>query len=128
MLPIALLALAALGMGCAPAIGDSCTSSVDCSLNGDRVCDTAEPGGYCTIQACDPDTCPSEATCVAFRAMHPRTESQWCMFKCNTDSDCRSGYVCDRAAQVTEGDGGPQIAKVLDTGRANQAFCVFAKP
>ena len=60
--PLATLLVSA---GCAPKIGKSCTSSTDCSQLGDRLCDTTQPDGYCTIFNCEPDTCP-EAVCVGF--------------------------------------------------------------
>ena len=51
---------------CGKEIGDECIVSSDCSPSGDRQCDTSSKGGYCTIQGCDFDTCPSEAACVRF--------------------------------------------------------------
>ena len=42
-------------------IGDECTTSVDCSPEGDRMCDIAQRGGYCTIRDCTPDSCPDDA-------------------------------------------------------------------
>ncbi len=79
-LVVALGAVAALG--CGKEIGDDCSVSSDCSPNGDRTCDVSSPGGYCTIQGCDFDTCPEEAACVRFftgnfsnRMCDPRTES-----------------------------------------------------
>ena len=64
----ALLGAALLGAGCGSEIGDSCTSSVDCSPNGNRTCErsTSSPGGYCTVVGCDYGTCPDEAVCVRF--------------------------------------------------------------
>lgn len=60
--------LAGLGglTGCGHEIGDSCTFSTDCSPNGDRLCDSASPQGYCTVFGCDYSTCPDEAVCVQF--------------------------------------------------------------
>lgn len=54
--------------GCGPSIGDSCMSNLDCSFLGDRFCDTAPQGGYCTIEDCDLNLtkCPSEAVCIRF--------------------------------------------------------------
>jgi hypothetical protein len=52
--------------GCGHSIGDSCQTNVDCSPLGDRFCDIATPGGYCTIEDCGPTTCPSEAACIRF--------------------------------------------------------------
>ena len=42
---------------CAPKFGDSCERSLDCSANGERMCDLAQPGGYCTVQNCEPGDC-----------------------------------------------------------------------
>lgn len=58
--------LALVAAGCGKEIGDDCVVSSDCSPNGDRVCDISSPGGYCTIQGCDFDTCPEESVCVRF--------------------------------------------------------------
>jgi hypothetical protein len=58
----------ATSAGCGKEIGDACTFSTDCSPNGDRLCDIASNGGYCTIQGCDltSTVCPDEAVCVQF--------------------------------------------------------------
>ena len=64
-----------LGTACQPEIGDSCRTSTDCSLNGERICDlsvrvdgdgnrTPNGRGECTIEGCGRGTCPSEARCV----------------------------------------------------------------
>ena len=44
-------ALCALSAGCSPAIGDDCSSSVDCSVDGDRVCDQSQPGATAPFKA-----------------------------------------------------------------------------
>lgn len=80
--------------GCAPKIGDSCSSSLNCSVNGDRVCDQAQPGGYCSIQSCEADTCPEDAVCVRFRPTPSRFAQSWCMRKCSSTNDCRDEYGC----------------------------------
>src|SRR5438874_282901 len=100
----ALAALAvALGIGCKPKIGDGCAVSTDCSVNGDRLCDTTQPGGYCTVFNCEPGTCPADqSVCVAFHdqvCADPRSserfERTFCMRTCDDDSDCRGGqYAC----------------------------------
>lgn len=61
-LVVALTALA----GCDEEIGDSCEFNVDCSPQGDRLCDLSSPGGYCTIENCTAAACPDEARCIAF--------------------------------------------------------------
>ena len=97
------LALGALA-GCTPSIGDKCVLSTDCSIRGDRLCDTSQIGGYCTVFNCNTNSCPDEAVCVLFhgsvqgcgyddRAVS-RTARTFCMAKCTTNSDCRDGYEC----------------------------------
>jgi hypothetical protein len=105
---VALLALA-LGAfaACTPSIGDKCVLSTDCSVNGDRLCDTSQPGGYCTVFNCVGDGCPDKAACVLFNAGIPgcgyndrsgpngsRVGRSFCVQQCNSTSDCRDGYVC----------------------------------
>lgn len=51
---------------CTRNIGDGCVQNVDCSAAGDRFCDIASPGGYCTVEGCDYNTCPDGAACVRF--------------------------------------------------------------
>ena len=118
------LLLAALVIsGCGNSIGDSCSQSTDCSTDGDRICDSASPGGYCTQEGCDFGTCPEEAVCVRFYPVTqltmasctpgeegtcsldeicviggycaPRsTERRFCMKKCGGAGDCRGEYEC----------------------------------
>ncbi len=64
-LPILSLLLL-LVIGCGDEIGDSCTTNVDCSALGDRICDTSQLEGYCTVEGCGLTTCPEEATCIRF--------------------------------------------------------------
>ena len=106
---VAFAAFVVLGVtaaaACAPAIGDDCELSTDCSQLGDRLCDTTQPGGYCTIFNCEPDTCP-DAMCVGFNfKLDPacgaaddgrwgRFERTFCMAPCDQTDDCRDGYVC----------------------------------
>lgn len=121
------LSLALLGLACAPSIGDSCESSVDCSVNGSRICDTAQPGGYCTIRNCDPDTCPGSNVCVEWRGIPDRTASTFCMDRCRNDGDCRRQYSCmgvdDPRLQDVDGTPLARIAD-LDERHADARFCV----
>ena len=127
ILPLA-FALSLLGVGCAPHIGDSCKSSTDCSINGDRICDFASPGGYCTVQGCDPDTCPGGSVCVEWRYDPPRTSQTYCMDACGTSHTCRQGdgYAClhagDAALQGPDGRDLGRIIDLSDSSRAN-GFC-----
>jgi hypothetical protein len=103
---VGLAALAVGALGCAPEVGDPCTTSLDCSQLGDRLCDTSQPEGYCTIFNCEPDQCPEEALCVGFGLdIDPacssvedprwaRFERTFCMLGCEEQDDCRAGYVC----------------------------------
>lgn len=93
------LILILVAAGCGKEIGDECFSGADCSPNGDRQCDSASTGGYCTIQGCDVGTCPDEATCIRFftntfsnRPCDPLTEN------ISTD-DCNFDELCSLASQ-----------------------------
>jgi hypothetical protein len=92
---------------CTPKIGDSCNISTDCSSQGDRLCDTSQPSGYCTQLNCAQNSCPDEASCVLFGSAIPgcgfddrsgpggsRVARSFCMAQCDSNSDCRPGYVC----------------------------------
>lgn len=99
--------LCLLAIGCAPEIGAHCTNSNDCSQNGDRLCDTTQRGGYCTIFNCDPTSCPSdESICIQFGSVlstvgncpdpqRPSPQARtFCMATCEDNGDCRGGYRC----------------------------------
>ena len=100
----ALLLALVLGAGCGKSIGDACGTNVDCSITGERFCDTAPPGGYCTVEGCDVDTCPSESVCVRF---FTPIMSESCQFdpgnaraNCQVDERC----VCDESPNGTCND------------------------
>jgi hypothetical protein len=115
--------------GCTPSIGDSCALSTDCATDGTRVCDTAEPGGYCTVLNCTGNnlgsTCPDNAFCVLFNPNVPgcpfsarepgRTGQSECRNSCNTDSDCRASYLC--ASPLEE----PWAGQILDPNQTLKA-------
>jgi hypothetical protein len=123
-----LLLLAALSLlGCTPSIGDKCVLSTDCSLRGDRLCDTSQPGGYCTIFNCGGNSCPDNAACVLFHAAvqgcgytdrrTSRTGRTFCMASCGSNSDCRAGYVC------ADPRNSPWNAVILDDNQA-ELVCI----
>jgi hypothetical protein len=122
------VAVAALA-GCKPQIGDSCSVSTDCSSVGDRLCDTTQPGGYCTIFNCEPGTCPDEAICIAFQtntsAVCPdpqagsRLRRTFCLRNCEGDGDCRGGYSC-----VDLGKDNPWGAGVVEGAPSNTRVCI----
>jgi hypothetical protein len=120
--------LAWSGLGCAKVIGDECRLSTDCSTRQDRVCDTSQPGGYCTQLGCRPNACPDDAVCVLFGAAVPgcqiderelsRSARSLCAQECENDGDCRDGrYVCARERTA------PWNARILDDDRG-RGFCV----
>lgn len=110
--PGLIVALGLTSVGCRPQIGDSCVTATDCSAQGDRLCDTSQPDGYCTVFSCEPDTCAEEAVCVGFGlSLDPAcvvnsTDPRWkrfqrtfCMYACEEDGDCRDGYVCRKPSE-----------------------------
>ncbi|MBL6976264.1 MAG: hypothetical protein ISR64_11075 [Deltaproteobacteria bacterium] len=72
---------------CGRQIGDDCGSNVDCGSG--RICDTSQPGGYCTVSPCRPDYCPSESICVEFTP-----DDTYCMRQCDANEECRKDYEC----------------------------------
>ncbi|WP_437576352.1 hypothetical protein [Sorangium sp. So ce887] len=93
--------------GCGPQIGDACITSLDCAQQEQLLfCDGTQPGGYCTVFNCEPDSCYGSSVCVAFNPVldqacgelenvrWPRFERTFCMATCDDDDDCRSGYSC----------------------------------
>ena len=128
---LGLLGLAAAG-GCKQHIGDKCNSSTDCSVTGERQCDLSQPGGYCTVFSCDPDTCP-EGACVEWRFIPSRTAETWCMKTCDTTDNCRLQYSCVFPGEITtEGTFDPnlpsdeRVARIIDleTFKAEAKICV----
>ena len=106
------LLVAALALfACQPEVGDACSSASDCSVQGERTCDTTLPGGYCTLFGCSADSCPSEAACIGYQTLvslapecanlqvRPRLQRTACMLTCKRDTDCRTDYVCVDMAQ-----------------------------
>lgn len=128
-----LLACSLPTAACQPEIGDSCASSLDCSAEGDRLCDTAQQGGYCTIFACEPGSCPAdEAICVAFAsslstvagcktATGSPYQRTFCMASCESDGDCRPEYRCQ---DMSDPDN-PFGAVVVEEGPVNPKVCLL---
>jgi len=122
-------AIGAIGfgiVGCTPHIGDSCKLSTDCSVTGDRLCDTSMPDGYCTIFACESDHCPSSSSCLEFHPDSDRFSRRFCASQCSSDSDCRPGYVC--VAQVDTAGVDPARTRdfiVYDKGpQSHYTYCL----
>lgn len=86
-----LSSLAALGLAaCGHSIGDSCQANVDCDPNGNRYCDLASPGGYCTMEGCDSDTCPGDSVCIRFFEQLPTKPCD----QETADEDCLPSERC----------------------------------
>ncbi|HQP36433.1 MAG TPA: hypothetical protein PLI95_14695 [Polyangiaceae bacterium] len=125
----AALLVAMLAAGCSPKIGDDCSSSTDCSLRGDRLCDSTQPGGYCTVFNCEPNGCPEESQCVAFQSRldpvcedpqtFPRFQRTFCMKRCDDHGDCRGGYDCVNMAAAN-----PWGASVVDSDPEGTKVCI----
>ncbi len=111
--------------GCAPKLGDGCTTRSDCSVNGERYCDRSQPGGYCTIENCEPNSCGEDGVCVRFKPDEPRLSSDWCMATCSDNGDCgRDRYECRGEEQLNKGaPDDMRVAEVLE-GRHSRKFCV----
>ncbi len=135
---VTILLLAGFAMaGCKEHIGDSCGTSTDCSVSGERQCDLAQPGGYCTVFSCDADTCP-EGACVEWRFMPSRTAETWCMKTCSSTGQCdRLEYACVFPNNITmTGEFDPdlpadeRVARIidLDAFRAEAKICVALTP
>lgn len=117
--------LVALSAGCSPSIGDSCSSSADCSVTGERICDLASPGGYCTVRGCESGTCPDDSVCVEWRFSPDRTAVSYCMATCGGDGDCRGAYDCVNEEDPFLIDGDQPIARVVDDQTGGlERFCV----
>jgi hypothetical protein len=112
---------------CTPKIGDKCVVSTDCSVQGDRLCDVSQPSGYCTQLNCRGNDCFDDATCVLFDSAVPgcdyndrsgqygsRVARSFCMAQCDSNSDCRSGYVCADPRTY------PWLAIILDNDQSKK--------
>lgn len=88
-------AVFALGAAaCAKQVGDSCKTNIDCNIEGSRPCDISQPGGYCTVEGCNLNSCPDEAMCVRFfpskyltQPCDPATED-------STSNACAADELC----------------------------------
>ncbi len=122
------MALLGLVAACTPEIGDRCRVSTDCSVQGDRLCDVSQPGGYCTQLNCSGNKCADEAACILFGSALPgcgfddrsgpsgsRVARSFCMAACESNSDCRPEYVC------ADPRGYPWNAIILDDDQGKRA-------
>ncbi len=122
-----------VSLGCQPKIGDDCIQDQNCSQMGDRICDTTQPGGYCTQFNCDPSSCPDkEAICIAFSNTPSTVQGcsnlgrtspyarNFCAESCEKNLDCRAGYLCLDLAEDN-----PWGADVIQENPDNTKVCIF---
>lgn len=137
-------------------IGDECSTNVDCANDYTRDCDLSQPGGYCTMNGCDEESCPDEAVCIrvfpytvpgaatcsadvpcqtsdiclpdGFCA--PRiSERRYCGKKCGGNGDCRGGYVCLQAGMEGQVPVTPTYGSMALVKNPNQSTVVkFCAP
>ena len=152
-LPFMAIGVAVALAACGNEIGDACFRSVDCSPEGDRLCDPSSFEGYCTIRGCDFSTCPDEAVCVRFftggfanltctddascgspdercslagRCVSVASEVRYCMRTCDSDGDCRNGYECRDLQDMKDHGGEPMLAPGETIGDDPPKFCAEA--
>ncbi|WP_437334213.1 hypothetical protein [Sorangium sp. So ce394] len=139
------LLLAALGASsllaaCGPQIGDACITSLDCAQQEQELfCDGTQPGGYCTVFNCGPDSCQGSSVCVAFNPVldqacselenvrWPRFERTFCMATCDDDDDCRSGYSCVALRDIRSAAAippGERSAAIIDAEPEGSKACL----
>jgi len=150
---------AMLAVGCGKEIGDSCVVQTDCDPNGTegRICvDPNTNGGYCTVQGCDYNTCPSEAVCVQFftggyanklcdptvvtggactldeicaldgHCVARSSEIRYCMKTCSDQGDCRDGYECRGKDEMIKNGGQDVLAPGDTIDDSSPKFCAPA--
>jgi hypothetical protein len=121
---LGLLLVGAGALGCKPQVGDSCKLSTDCSVSGDRLCDTSQPDGYCTIFNCEPDTCPGESICVEFHPSSSRLKRRFCLASCVANADCRPGYACTHLTVWPDAPTPDRDALIIDTNPSRTGICL----
>ena len=125
-----------LGIGmtaCAPQIGDSCKTPLDCDAGGRRACDVTQPGGYCLVANCERGSCPEEAVCVRFRPEPARLASTVCMATCSDDGYCRADedYRCVSADSLNARaclTGGERLSEIEGAPASGTRFCAWLPP
>ncbi len=89
LIAIALLHALLMSAGCAPLVGDTCATDVECDTQNGESCDLSVPNGYCTLLGCNPGDCGEESVCILFE-----DETSACMLYCDDASGCREEHVC----------------------------------
>ncbi|MCG8555712.1 MAG: hypothetical protein MJD61_10565 [Proteobacteria bacterium] len=107
---------------CSSEIGDSCQGDLDCDVQANRRCVRNWPGGYCSVQGCEPGSCKAydDSVCVTFRPWRPRLQSTWCLKRCKSDNDCRDEYIC-----ATRQSDRTYLSGAADTHEHDGRFCTY---
>ena len=120
------LGVLATAAACRRGVGDECATSVDCSPNGDRICDLSQPGGYCTVDGCDARSCPEDSACIRYFPEAYLTKPP-CKLLCEdvvspqSATDCPNGTLDDCSADEACLPLGPNVAP------ANGSFGLCAR-
>lgn len=110
---LTILAAGLAASACSKKIGDGCSTNIDCQQNGTRICDLSQPGGYCTVDGCDENSCPSESICVRF------FDQKYATVECGDQLPCPSANdVC-----VTRNLGDLPPQKVCAPAASERRFC-----
>lgn len=112
------LCLLTFSAACSRQIGDGCTLNVECSPQGDRFCDLSSPGGYCTVEGCDAQSCPDGAVCVRFFSLQRGAAT------CDTRRTARTGCTSPDCCEP----GSPGCCRLgerclCDTAGCAQGYC-----
>ena len=134
---LSIVLMISLTAGCADEIGDNCQYDIDCSPNLDRTCDLEQPGGYCLIIGCTPDSCPGEANCVEFTTpcpigtdpeacalIKPNRTRAYCLQHCKENNDCRDAYQCLHPDDFSLEGTDDRVALIVDPDSSETRICV----
>lgn len=115
------LCVGVFGSGCSRTIGDACANNVECSALGDRFCDVASPGGYCTVEGCDQNSCPDSSACVRFFSLQKGRAS--CNVRKVTRASCPSNDSAECCKPGDLGCCGLGERCLCDTPDCQNGFC-----
>ena len=89
----------------------------------DTVCLTSFPGGYCSLEGCDEQSCPIGSGCFVFEG------KPTCLQQCADDADCITGDNADRRCALLKNIDGVLvracISAVGDQGMGEQCTNAF---
>ena len=81
-------------------IGHTCAHYSECDgIESRAACITEWPEGYCTELSCTLGSCPLGSRCVTGITFTNVDIDAFCLATCETNSDCRDGYMCTDVGQ-----------------------------